>query len=111
LIHVEGGAIEGDKPIGYHNDHKLLPPHATVVSDIKKVLENIPEIRDSDFFAIHYLGEEVHAIFAIMLDSTTSVKEAQIIGNEARQQILSEVSYLTDVSIKLELTKNTKSRP
>uniref|UniRef100_A0A6B2L502 Cation efflux protein cytoplasmic domain-containing protein n=1 Tax=Arcella intermedia TaxID=1963864 RepID=A0A6B2L502_9EUKA len=100
LIHVEGGAVSSDP--GYHEDHKILPSHSTVVLDIKKELKAFPHIRDSDFYSIHYLGEEVHASFAIILDSATSVKEAKEIGIEAKKVVLQQIPYLTDVVIKLD---------
>jgi len=109
LIHVEGAAVEGAEPENkkVHEHHQILTPHATVVSDIKNVIKTIILIEESDFFAVHYLGSQVHAIFAIVVHADTSVRVAQEIAKIAREKVLQELPYLSEVTIKLELTKKS----
>jgi len=124
LIHVEGAVVEPTeetpekqhkkeeteeitkKEKAFYPSHTILTPHAVIVGDIKKVLKTIPFIKESDFFAIHYLGADIHAIFAIVVSSDTSVREAQHIAKIAREKVLAELPYLAEVTIKLELTKH-----
>jgi len=102
LIHVEGAVTESVE--SYPEDFKILPSHATVVADIKRVLKQFPEVITSGYFAIHYLGEEVHAIFSIRLDPNTTVSDLQRAPTaRMREEILQQVPYLKDVSINLEL--------
>jgi len=103
LIHVEGAFTEEDSP--YPEEFKILPSQSTVIADIKRVLKKFPEVRESEYFTIHYLREEVNVFFSIVLDMATSVSDAQRIGRLVRIGILQEISYITEATINYELAK------
>ena len=94
FIEEEGG--ESSKAI------VLMRPQREIEADVKKVLNEIPEITGITHIYCHYLNQNLSVQVNIMLDTEMRIIEAQKIASIARMKI-EQIKDIDDADLHLEL--------
>ena len=83
----------------------LMRPQSEIESDVKKVLNKIPEITGITHIYCHYLNQQLSVQVNIMLDTEMRIIEAQKIASIARNRI-EQIKDIHDADLHLELDDN-----
>ena len=94
FIDVEGGESS--------RDIVLMRPQREIEADVKKVINEIPEIKGITHIYCHYLNQNLSVQVNIMLDTEMRIIEAQKIASTARIKI-EQIKDIDDADIHLEL--------
>ena len=94
FVEEEGG--EASKDI------VLMRPQSEIEADVKKVLNDIPEITGVTHIYCHYLNQKLSVQVNIMLDTEMRIIDAQKIASNARLKI-EQIKDIDDADLHLEL--------
>ena len=83
-------------------DIVLMRPQREIEADVKKVLNEIPEITGITHIYCHYLNQNLSVQVNIMLDTEMRIIEAQKIASKARMKI-EQIKDIDDADLHLEL--------
>ena len=84
------------------SDIVLMRPQSEIEDDVKKVLNEIPEIIGTTHIYCHYLNQQLNVQVNIMLDTKMSICDAQKIASTARMKI-EQIKDIDDADLHLEL--------
>ncbi|MED5241875.1 MAG: cation diffusion facilitator family transporter [SAR324 cluster bacterium] len=103
LVHVdaEDDFIE-EEGGGSSRDILLMRPQREIEADVKKVINEIPEITGITHIYCHYLNQNLSVQVNIMLDTEMRIIEAQKIASTARMKI-EQIKDIDDADLHLEL--------
>jgi divalent metal cation (Fe/Co/Zn/Cd) transporter len=95
FIEVEGGESS--------RDIVLMRPQREIEADVKKVINEIPEITGVTHIYCHYLNQNLSVQVNIMLDTEMRIIEAQKIASTARMKIeqIKDIDY-ADLHLELD---------
>ena len=103
LVHVDAeddfAEIEG---VDNSKNIVLMRPQSEIESDVKNVLNKIPEITGITHIYCHYLNQELSVQVNIMLDTEMRIIDAQKIASNARRKI-EQIKDINDADLHLEL--------
>ena len=80
----------------------LMRPQSDIESDIRQILQTIPEIKGISHILCHFLKEQLSVQIEIMVDPRLRVYEVQIIARKARR-LVEEINDIQTADIHLEL--------
>ena len=83
-------------------DILLMRPQREIEADVKKVINEIPEITGITHIYCHYLNQNLSVQVNIMLDTEMRIIEAQKIASTARMKI-EQIKDIDDADLHLEL--------
>ena len=83
-------------------DIVLMRPQREIEADVKKVINEIPEITGVTHIYCHYLNQNLSVQVNIMLDTEMRIIEAQKIASTARMKI-EQIKDIDDADLHLEL--------
>ncbi len=83
-------------------DIVLMRPQKEIEADVKKVINEIPEITGVTHIYCHYLNQNLSVQVNIMLDTEMRIIEAQKIASKARMKI-EQIKDIDDADLHLEL--------
>ena len=83
-------------------DIVLMRPQSEIEADVKKVLNEIPEIIGITHIYCHYLNQQLSVQVNIMLDTEMRISDAQKIASTARMKI-EQIKDIDDADLHLEL--------
>ena len=83
-------------------DIVLMRPQREIEADVKKVINEIPEITGITHIYCHYLNQNLSVQVNIMLDTEMRISDAQIIASIARTKI-EQIKDIDDADLHLEL--------
>ena len=103
LVHVdaEDDFVE-EEGIEDSNNIVLMRPQSEIESDVKQVLNEIPEIMGITHIYCHYLNQHLSVQVNIMLETEMRIIDAQKIASIARKKI-EQIQDIHDADIHLEL--------
>ena len=84
------------------SDIVLMRPQSEIEADVKKVLNEIPEIIGITHIYCHYLNQQLSVQVNIMLDTEMRISDAQKIASTARMKI-EQINDIDDADLHLEL--------
>ena len=84
------------------SDIVLMRPQSEIVADVKKVLNQTPEIIGITHIYCHYLNQQLSVQVNIMLDTEMRISDAQKIASTARTKI-EQIKDIDDADLHLEL--------
>ena len=80
----------------------LMRPQSDIESDIRQILQTIPEIKGISHILCHFLKEQLSVQIEIMVDPRLRVYEVQKIARKARR-LVEEIDDVQTADIHLEL--------
>jgi len=103
LVHVdaEDDFVE-EEGIEDSNNIVLMRPQREIESDVKQVLNEIPEIMGITHIYCHYLNQHLSVQVNIILETEMRIIDAQKIASIARKKI-EQIQDIHDADIHLEL--------
>ncbi len=103
LVHVDAEDDFMEEKGGESSrDIVLMRPQSEIESDIKKVINEIPEIKGITHIYCHYLNENLSVQINIILDTEMRIIDAQKIASTARMKI-EQIKDIDDADLHLEL--------
>ena len=79
-----------------------MRPHGEIEIDVKKVLDQIPEIQGITHIYCHYLNQQLTVQVNILLDVEMRIRDAQKIASAARRKI-EQIKDIDSADLHLEL--------
>ena len=102
LVHVDAEDDFIEEEVESSRDIVLMRPQREIEADVKKVLNEIPEITGITHIYCHYLNQNLSVQVNIMLDTEMRIIEAQKIASTARMKI-EQIKDIDDADLHLEL--------
>ena len=102
LVHVDAEDDFIEEEVESSRDIVLMRPQREIEADVKKVLNEIPEITGITHIYCHYLNQNLSVQVNIMLDTEMRIIEAQKIASTARTKI-EQIKDIDDADLHLEL--------
>ena len=92
----------GDEGSELLQDIVLMRPQGEIEIDVKKVLDQIPEILGITHIYCHYLNQQLTVQVNILLDAEMRIRDAQKIASTARRKI-EQIKDIDSADLHLEL--------
>ena len=103
LVHVDAeDDFFGDEGSERLQDIVLMRPQSEIEIDVKKVLDQIPEIQGITHIYCHYLNQKLTVQVNILLDAEMRIRDAQKIASAARRKI-EQIKDIDSADLHLEL--------
>ena len=103
LVHVDAEDDSfGDEGSELLQDIVLMRPQGEIEIDVKKVLDQIPEIQGITHIYCHYLNQKLTVQVNILLDAEMRIRDAQKIASAARRKI-EQIKDIDSADLHLEL--------
>ena len=103
LVHVDAeDDFFGDEGSELLQDIVLMRPQGEIEIDVKKVLDQIPEIQGITHIYCHYLNQQLTVQVNILLDAEMRIRDAQKIASAARRKI-EQIKDIDSADLHLEL--------
>ncbi len=103
LVHVDAeDDFFGDEGSELLQDIELMRPQGEIEIDVKKVLDQIPEIQGITHIYCHYLNQQLTVQVNILLDVEMRIRDAQKIASTARSKI-EQIKDIDSADLHLEL--------
>jgi len=106
LVHVDAeDDFAEEKEVGIPADTTLMRPQNKIENDVKKAIEQVPEIQGITHIYCHYLGKKLTVQVNIILNSELRISNAQEIASIARKKI-EKIKDIDVADLHLELEDN-----